>query len=70
MKNRFYPTSINSMRESLNRALDRGAQAYRWGELVDRHGREQWLDPLMQEVAPYIQLQLGDLAAFLEVLRK
>jgi dissimilatory sulfite reductase (desulfoviridin) alpha/beta subunit len=70
VKNRISPTSVDSVRESLDRALDRGTQAYRWGELVDRHGRERWLEPLMNEVAPYLQLQMGDLAADLEILRK
>lgn len=38
--------------------------------MVDRHGREHWLEPMLDEVAPYIQLQVGDLAGFLEVLTK
>lgn len=58
------------MRESLDRSLDRGAQAYRFGELVDRYGREKWLEQLLDQVAPFIRLQLGDLVAFLEITRK
>lgn len=58
------------MRESLDRSLDRGAKAYRFGELVDRYGREKWLEPLLDQIAPFIRLQLGDLVAFLEITRK
>jgi hypothetical protein len=55
------------MRESLDRSLDREATAYRLGELVDR---EKWLEPLLDQIAPFIRLQLGDLVAFLEITRK
>lgn len=70
LKNKFYPHDVNYMRESLDRSLDRGAQAYRFGELVDRYGREKWLEPLLDQIAPFIRLQLGDLVAFLEITRK
>lgn len=70
IKHRFYPNTVDSVRQSLDRSLNRGALAYRWGELVDRQGRNQWLEPLLDEVIPYIQMQVGDLAAFLEVLEK
>ncbi|KAH8702004.1 hypothetical protein BGW36DRAFT_372015 [Talaromyces proteolyticus] len=69
LKNRFYPTDVDSIRESLDRVLDRGAQAHRCGELVDRYGRKKWLEPLIQEAIPFIQIQLGDFAEILEVLR-
>lgn len=58
------------MRESLDRVLDRRVQAHRCGELVDMYGRKEWLEPLIDEAAPFIHIQLGDLAAILEVLRK
>ena len=35
-------------------------------ELVVRHGQDDWLEPLLDEVGPWIQLQLGDVADFLE----
>lgn len=70
LKNKFYPHDVNSIRESLDRSLDRGAQAYWFGELVDRYGREKWLEPLLDQIAPFIRLQLGDLVVFLEITRK
>ncbi|KAN0068315.1 hypothetical protein V8E54_013511 [Elaphomyces granulatus] len=68
VKNRYFPSTVKSFRYSFNRALGRSTRAYRWGELIDRHGREQWLELLLNEVGPYIQVQMGDLAAFLEIL--
>lgn len=44
--------------------------AYRLGELINKHGREDWLGPLIDEAGPMVQLQLGDLANLLEVFSK
>ena len=40
------------------------------GELIDKHGRDDWIEPLVDHLGPYIQLQLGDVANILEVLSK
>lgn len=68
IRNRFYPSSVDSIRESMARSLDTGKSAQAWSELIDRHGRDNWLEPLLDELGPMIQLQLGDLVDFLEVL--
>ncbi|KAM0793877.1 hypothetical protein BDR22DRAFT_816076 [Usnea florida] len=67
LKNRFYPTTIESLRSSQRRAVDRSASAKAFSELIDKHGRHDWLDPVMDNLGPYIQLQLGDIANMLEV---
>ncbi|MCJ1335925.1 hypothetical protein MMC09_001199 [Bachmanniomyces sp. S44760] len=67
IKNHYYPTSVSSLRESSKRALDREVAATKLGELIDKHGKDQWLEPLVDELGPYIQLQLGDIANMLEV---
>ena len=54
----------------MQRALDSQSTASRFGELVDKHGREDWLEPLMEDLGPFIQLQLGDIANMLEVFDK
>ena len=69
-KNRYFPTSVESLRESVRRAVDREGVAYGLGELIDKHGREDWLEPLTDALGPYIQLQLGDIANMLEVFAK
>ena len=54
----------------MQRAHDRHQSAYRISELIDKHGSENWIEPFMQEMGPYIQLQLGDIANMLEVFSK
>lgn len=51
----------------MQRAHDRNQSAYRFGELIDKHGNDGWLEPLIKDTGPYIQLQLGDIANMLEV---
>ena len=70
LKNRFAPTSVESLRESMQRALDSRNTATRFSELIDKHGRNDWLEPLMESLGPFAQLQLGDMANMLEVFEK
>ena len=70
LRNRFAPTSVESLRESMQRALNSRDTASRFSELIDKHGRNDWLEPLMENLGPYIQLQVGDMANMLEVFEK
>ncbi|MCJ1407476.1 hypothetical protein MMC19_001547 [Ptychographa xylographoides] len=67
IRNRYFPTSVKALRESNRRAKDLEGTAYQLGELVEKHGRENWVEPLIEELGPFIQLQLGDVANLLEV---
>ncbi|KAI4154111.1 MAG: hypothetical protein LQ340_001888 [Diploschistes diacapsis] len=68
IRNRYYPSSMKHLRAALRRSADTESAAFQFGELIDKHGRDSWLDPLIDEVGPYVQLQLSDLANLLEVL--
>ncbi|KIX98546.1 uncharacterized protein Z520_05847 [Fonsecaea multimorphosa CBS 102226] len=68
LRNRFREHSVRTVRESVSRALDREARVQAWGELIQRHGQHDWLEPFLDEIGPIIQLQLGDLANFLEIM--
>lgn len=68
LENRFRSKSVNELRESYDRALQRGSAAYRFNELISQHGEDKWLDPAAQEIGPLIQLQVTDIADFLETL--
>lgn len=70
LKNRYYPASSASLQESIERAHDRQSTAYKFRELIDRHGGDNWIEPVIDELGPIVQLQLGDLANMLEVLTK
>ena len=54
----------------MHRALESRGTASRFGELIDKHGRNDWLEPVVEHLGPYIQLQLGDMANMLEVFSK
>ncbi|KAF2140333.1 uncharacterized protein K452DRAFT_54353 [Aplosporella prunicola CBS 121167] len=67
--NRHSSRSVNALRESHERALDQGATAFKISELIHRHGAGRWIDPVIDEVGPRAQVQLHDLANFLEMLQ-
>lgn len=54
----------------MHRSHDQRSQAYNFGELVDKHGRNHWLEPLLDDLGPFVQLQLNDMANMLEVFAK
>lgn len=62
--NRYYSTTVESIRSSQRRAFDSSASANMFSELIDKHGRHDWLDPVLDSLGPYIQLQLGGTSTF------
>lgn len=64
--NFYYPRSLEALREGIERGIDRGATAFKVGELMDKHGNDDWLGPLMEELGPFLQVQVADLASLLE----
>lgn len=54
----------------MDRALDNESKASKFGELIDKHGRDSWLEPLIDDLGPYMQLQISDIANMLEVFHK
>lgn len=67
MKNYYFPDSVESLRQSIERAQDRSSTAFHIAEVMDQHGRKDWLGPLMDQLGPSIQIQINDLANLLEV---
>ncbi|KAK5116338.1 hypothetical protein LTR85_009310 [Meristemomyces frigidus] len=55
------------MRESHTRANRTNERAVMLSELIVRHGSDAWVEPFLDEFGPWLQLQLGDLADFLEI---
>ena len=68
IRNWFYPTSIDSVRKTMARGIDRERKAQAWGELIEKHGKSDWVEPLITDMGPLIQMQLGDLTNFIEVM--
>ncbi|KAL9080818.1 MAG: hypothetical protein Q9157_000514 [Trypethelium eluteriae] len=67
VRRRVRPESIDEIRLSYERAISRGTRALRLSELISKHGNDKWLDPLLDEIGPIVQLQIGDLADLLEI---
>ena len=60
--NRYYPTTAESLRDSQRRAFDSSARANMFSELIDKYGRDHWLEPVMDSMGPYVQLQIGGMS--------
>lgn len=58
---------LKGIRLEIERTVNRGATAYKIGELMDEKGQKDWVGPLLEELGPFIQLQLADFANILEV---
>lgn len=57
---RYYqPKSREALRKTYERSINRGASAYKFSDLVHKHGRSEWLDPMAEQMGPYAQLQVG-----------
>ena len=69
MRNWYAPSNVESIRDSANRAFDSEARDSQFVELIDKHGKHDLLEPIIDKAGPYAQLQLGDLANLLEVLQ-
>lgn len=54
----------------MDRTLQGGKTAYNFDELISKHGRKEWLTPLIDELGPFVQLQVNDMANMLEVFAK
>ncbi|KAG8529836.1 uncharacterized protein KY384_005317 [Bacidia gigantensis] len=70
VRNYYAPTNVDAIRATTQRALDSRKRASKIVELIDRHGGHDWLEPVLEEVGPYAQLQLSDLANLLEIARE
>ena len=68
MRQRFFPSTVKRLEASIKRTQSKEGRAFGIAEFIDRHGRDDWLDPLLDALGPYIQLQVGDLADLLEML--
>ena len=69
LRNRFSPRSIESLRAAQQRAQEQGRKALKISELIDKHGNDNWLEPLARDLGPFAQLELNDVANLLEILQ-
>lgn len=66
IRNKFDPNTVQSVRDRVRRSTEASAKVRAWGELVQRHGGSDWVEPLLDGIGPHLQMQLGDLSIFFE----
>ena len=64
--NYYYPTTLSELRAAIERSIDRGTTVLKAGEMMDKHGSNDWLAPLLEQLGPVIQVYVGDFANILE----
>ena len=65
-----YPPDIEDLRKDIIRTEDINETALTLAEFIEKEGDQRWVDPLIEQVGPWLLVQLGDLANLMEVLRK
>jgi len=70
LKRRWFPPSIEELRDDLYRGENQEATARDLSELIDQQGTHGWVDSLIQKAGPSVMLHVDDMANFMEMLRK
>ena len=69
ISNKIYNTTVERTRQRIARSRDQEATVREWAELIQKHGGNDWIEPLLDGIGPHLQLQLTDLTTFLEKLQ-
>jgi len=70
IRRKYFPPTIAELRENLELAEDKEAEAQDLSQLIDQHGAHGWVDPLIEKAGPTALLHMEDLANLMEMLRK
>lgn len=68
IRERYYQTSVQTVRERVNRSRNKEEKVRAWGELIQRYGEHDWIEPFFDEAGPHVQMQMADLSMYLERL--
>jgi hypothetical protein len=67
---KVHPPNIEDLRRDIIRTEDINETALTLAEFIEKEGDQRWVDPLIEQVGPWLLVQLSDLANLMEVLRK
>jgi len=67
---RICAPSIEDLRIDIKRIEDSTETAMTLSELIEKKGNQNWFNPLLEDVGPWLMVQLADLANLMETLRK
>ncbi|KAE9976878.1 hypothetical protein BLS_001803 [Venturia inaequalis] len=66
-RSRGQPERIQMLKESHDRIGDENATPDTFGEMINRHGSSDWLEPMIENIGPIIQPQIKVLADWMEM---
>lgn len=66
-RSRDQPERMQMLKESHDRIGDENATPDTFGEMINRHGSSDWLDPMIENIGPIIQPQVKVLADWMEM---
>ncbi|KAL6706388.1 hypothetical protein ACN47E_005494 [Coniothyrium glycines] len=69
VERRVNGVTIEALREDIKHTEDVHATALSLTEFIEKKGEDQWADEIMQDLGPWLMIQLADLANFFESLR-
>jgi hypothetical protein len=61
---------MEDMRQDIERTENRQQTALTLTEYIQKEGDEKWADKILEDLGPWLMIQLADLANFFESLRK
>jgi hypothetical protein len=70
IERRAHGNTIEDLREDVKRREDQHITAFSITELIEKEGDEMWSDKLLQDLGPWLMVQLSDLANSCESMRK
>lgn len=70
MERRTHGNTIQDLRGDVKRREDQHVMALSITELIEKEGEELWSDKLLQDLGPWLMIQLSDLANACESMRK
>ncbi|KAF1956333.1 hypothetical protein CC80DRAFT_446178 [Byssothecium circinans] len=69
IQRKFHQPTMHDLRQDIERTENQQETALTLTEFIEKEGEEEWADKIMQEVGPWLMIQLADLANFFEVTR-
>lgn len=66
----FNGDTIEDIRNDIKRTEDIQQTAFSLAEFIEKEGDEVWADKILEQLGPWLMLQLCDMANIFEVMRK
>ncbi len=70
IRRRLKAPSIEDIRKDLKRVEDMTETAMTLSEFIEKNGDQRWADSLINDLGPWLMIQLADLADIMETVRK